>query len=164
MKKETPATATQGERNMTRRDRIKSTMERLDVKLPGVKFDTQGNIRKRLDIEVEPFDSGLIFENEAFLKYIIIQLRRYLEERLIRTDWGFTCFGNENLEDRWIVTEQFCEGMGIDFDFIRLLVEYLNYPACEGDFVNDFSVEYVLERVRNYREDGDDDDQEREIQ
>jgi hypothetical protein len=141
--------------NMTRKDRIKYTMEIDDVKFPGVKFDLNGNINKRRDVEVEPYDSELIFENENFLKYIIILLRKYLEERLIGKEGDYTCYGNSNLEDRWMVTEQFCEEMGIDYGLIQLLVEYLDYPTCEGDFLNDYSVEDILEAFRNFKEDDD---------
>ena len=141
---------------MTRKDRITATRECEDVEFLGVKFDKQGNIKRHSNIEVEPFNSELIFTNEAFLKYIIIQLRRYLEERLSGAMGGYICFGNEDLEDRWIVTEQFCEEMGIDLGFIQLLVDRLDYPACEGDFVNDFSVEDILEAVRNYKKDDGD--------
>lgn len=155
MKKETPATSTEGRLNMTRRDRITATMERYGGTYPGVKFDKEGNLKKRRDIEVEPYDSEVIFENEALLKYIIIQLRKYLEERLTNTEDRYICFGNEDLEDWWIVTEQFCEDMGIDFHFIPQLIEHLDYPDCEGDFLNDFSVEEILEAVRNYKKDED---------
>jgi len=139
---------------MTRKDRITATMERYGDTDPGVKFDKEGNIEKRREIEVEPFSSEAIFENEALLKFIIIQLRKYLEERLNHDKNGYICFGNEDLEDRWIVTEQFCEEMGIDFNFIPQLIKYLYDPACEGDFVNDFSVEEILEAVRNFKEEG----------
>ena len=149
MKKNTLETMTENYLNMTRKDRITATMERWDCTFPGVKFDKHGNIKKRQGIEVEPYDSEVIFENEALLKYIIIQLRKYLEERLTSNEAGFICFGNEDLEDRWIVTEQFCEEMGIDFGFIQLLVNHLNYPDCEGDFLKEISVEEILEAVRN---------------
>ena len=150
------ATSTIGEPNMTRKDSITATMERNGGTFSGVKFDKQGNIKRRIIVEVEPFNSELIFSNEVFLKYIIIQLRKYLEERLTNTAGGYICFGNEDLEDRWIVTEQFCEEIRIDFKFIPQLIEYLDYPDCEGDFVNDFSVEEILEAVRNYQKDDGD--------
>ena len=141
---------------MTRKECITATMESWGVTFPGVRFDKRGNIRSRIDIQVEPYKSEAIFANEAFLKYIIIRLRKYLEERLTSNEAGYICFGNENLEDRWIVTEQFCEEMGIDFNFIPKLIEYLYYPACEGDFINDFSLEDILEAVRDYKkEDGE---------
>jgi hypothetical protein len=151
MKKRALAMSKEGWWNMTRKQRITATMESEDCTFAGVKFDKQGNIKKRIDIEVEPFKAELIFENEAFLKYIIIQLRKYLMERLTETAGGFKCFGNEHLEDRWIVTEQFCEDMGIGMDLIQLLVDHLDCPPCEGDFVNDFTVEEILEIVRDYK-------------
>jgi hypothetical protein len=151
MKKRALATSKKGWWNMTRKHRITATMESEDCTFAGVKFDKQGNIKKRVDIEVEPFNPELIFENEAFLKYIFIQLRKYLMERLPMTAGGYICFGNEHLEDRWIVTEQFCEDMGIGIDLIQLLVDHLDYPACEGDFVNDCTLDEVLESVRSYK-------------
>jgi hypothetical protein len=33
------------------------------------------------------------------------------------------------------------------------LNEYLNYPTCEGDFLNEFTVEKVLECVRKIQRD-----------
>lgn len=151
MNKETSATSPEGGLNMTKKDRITTTMERYGGTYPGVKFDKQGKLERRLIVEVEPVNSEFIFTNEVFLKYIIIQLRKYLEERLTNTEGGYICFGNEDLDDRWIVTEQFCEEMGLDSNFIPQLIEYMDYPDCEGDFVNDYSVEDVLESVRNYK-------------
>jgi hypothetical protein len=155
MKKKTLAMPGEKYWNMTRKHRITATMESGDFTFPGVKFDRQGNIKKRVDIEVEPFKAELIFENEVFLKYIIIHLRKYLMERLTKTADGFKCFGNEHLEDRWMVSEQFCEEMGIEYNLIQLLLKYLDYPTCEGDFLTDYSVEDILQAVRNYKEDDD---------
>ena len=144
MTKQQSVTSTKSLYDLTTKERIKYTMEVDGVTFTGLKFDKEGNLNKRVDIEVEPFNSELIFENEALLKYIMIQLRKYLQERLNSDKGEYFCFGNSNLENRWLITEQFCQDMGIDYGLIQLLTEYLDHPDCEGDFLNEYSVEGIL--------------------
>lgn len=105
----------------------------------------------------ELFDADIIFENAPFLEYIITHLQNYLRKKLKKRGGKYICYGNENLEDRWLMTETFCEMMGIHPDFISILSECLDHPDCEGDFLNDFSVQEVIRRVHEYEKDHPDD-------
>lgn len=136
---------------MSVKKRILDVMKFYDYRFPDLKFDEQGNLKKRCEVEVEPYDAKLIFEDEGLLRYILTRLFKYLKERLIKEYHGYICFGGEDFDVRWIITEQFCQEMGIDSEFVDLLIQHVDSP-CEGEFLNEYSVDDVLEEVRSERQ------------
>jgi hypothetical protein len=115
------------------------------------------NPMNNTDNKKGPWKAELIFVNKPFLEYIITRLQKFLKRKLQKNDGKYICYGDANQEGRWLKTEHFCRMMGIDLHFIWILAESLNYPDCEGEFVNNFSVEEALEKIQQYEEEEQED-------
>lgn len=101
-------------------------------------------------------DPESIFLNDEYLRDTMIYLKNFLEARLPETDGQYSCIDklNEDYDLRWSFTYRFCDMMGIDDNFVPMLIEYVG-PACEGELVNEFSVEEVIKEVHQYREENE---------
>ena len=110
----------------------------------------EGDAMKNSDAKNTLLNPGVIFENKLLLEGIITRLQKFLKKKLKKRNGRYLCNGDQNLEHRWDKTLEFCEMEGIECHFVGKLIECLDYPDCEGDFVTDFTVEEVMKRVQEF--------------
>jgi len=106
-------------------------------------------------IETPLRDPKSIFACDWCLREIMTKLQKYLNAKLPYKNGTYYCYYEEEWDDYesdWHFTEEFRDKMGIAIGFLQMLIEPLDYANNEAEFLNKFSVEDIIEQVRQNRE------------